>query len=381
MKIIAFYLPQFHTFPENDEWWGKGFTEWTNVKRAQPLFKGHNQPRIPLNKNYYNLTDEETLIWQSELAQKFGIYGFCYYHYWFDGHMLMEKPMEIMLDSDKISLPFCICWANENWTKAWADHSKEILISQTYGDKSDWKKHFEYLLPFFKDKRYINVDNKPVLVIYRPEIIPTLREMLEYWDELARKNGLNGIVYMYQHNAYNHLKDKNGDLFDYAIEYQPGRIKGFLPNRPKNEQQCCSMGSVLRKSLNSFVTKWKIKQTELSTMCYDYDDAWKRILKLQPEDDKKIPGAFVDWDNSPRYGGKGSLYKGVTPEKFKKYLSLQIKHAKNDYHKDMIFMFAWNEWGEGGYLEPDEKYEYGMLEAVRDALMENNEFPSNSQEI
>ena len=375
MKLIAFYLPQFHTFPENDKWWGKGFTEWTNVKKAVPLFKEHNQPRIPLNENYYDLSDENVMIWQTQIAKEYGIYGFCYYHYWFDGHMLMEKPMELMLNNKDIDLPFCICWANEDWTKAWADCSKEVLISQTYSDKRDWNRHFEYFLKFFNDKRYIYQDEKPVLVIYRPEIIPTLKEMLEYWTELAKKNGLNGITYMYQSNAYDHTVDKNGSLFNYAIEYQPGRVKGFISNRPKKEQQSCCVSSIIKKSLNSIVNKFGLRQTKMSTMWYSYDDAWNRILKLHPIDEKSIPGAFVDWDNTPRYGGKGSLYVGVTPEKFQNYLSKQIKHAKQEYKKDMIFIFAWNEWGEGGYLEPDKTNGYKMLEAIKNALIENNEFP------
>ena len=145
MKIIAFYLPQFHCFPENDAWWGTGFTEWNNVRSAQPLFKNHNQPRVPLDNNYYDLTETENLRWQAHLAQKYGVYGFCYYHYWFNGKLLMEKPMEQMLSDKEIQLPFCICWANENWTKAWAKRSKEVLIAQNYENKEDWKKHFEYL--------------------------------------------------------------------------------------------------------------------------------------------------------------------------------------------------------------------------------------------
>ena len=240
MKIIAFYLPQFHSFKENDEWWGKGFTEWTNVKNAKPLFKGHYQPRIPLNKNYYNLTNVDTLKWQADIAKKYGIYGFCYYHYWFDGHMLMEKPMELMLANEEVDLPFCICWANENWTKAWAQHSKKVLISQTYGDRSDWEKHFYYLLPFFMDKRYIYKDEMPIFVIYRPELIPTLRPMLEFWDKLAKENGLKGIIYMYQQHNYDHQTADTGDLFSYAIEYEPGRVKGYYPKFPKKEQQVCS---------------------------------------------------------------------------------------------------------------------------------------------
>ena len=373
MKIIAFYLPQFHAFPENDEWWGKGFTEWTNVKSAKPLFKGHYQPRIPLNKNYYNLTDVNALKWQADIAKKHGIYGFCYYHYWFDGHMLMEKPMELMLENKEVDLPFCICWANENWTKAWAQHSRKVLIAQTYGDRKDWERHFNYLLPFFKDKRYIYKDGMPVFVIYRPELIPTLRPMLELWDQLAKQNGLKGIVYMYQQHDYDHRTADTGDLFSYAIEYEPGRVRGYYPKFPKKEQQICSLKISFRRGLNLLVNKLHLKQTKLSSVCYSYDDAWKRILALKPTDNKLMPGAFVDWDNTPRYKSRASIFQGATPEKFEQYLTQQICHARDDYKKDMIFMFAWNEWGEGGYLEPDEKYGYGMLEAVHNALDKTGE--------
>ena len=198
MRIIAFYLPQFHDIPENDEWWGKGFTEWVNVKKAKPLFEGHAQPRVPLNNNYYNLLDDNIKIWQSEIAQKHGIYGFCYYHYWFNGKLLLEEPMEQMLKNKEITIPFCICWANEQWTKAWVGENK-VLIAQKYGDKNEWAEHFYYLLPFLKDERYIYEKGKPLVVIYRPNIIPCLNEMLDYWVELAKKNGLNGITFAYQH--------------------------------------------------------------------------------------------------------------------------------------------------------------------------------------
>lgn len=367
MKIITFYLPQYHTFPENDAWWGKGFTEWTNVKKAKPSYRGQNQPRIPLDSNYYNLLDIETLRWQAKMAKKYGIYGFCYYHYWFDGHMLMEKPMEMMLQDKSVDLPFCICWANENWTRAWAKKSREVLISQTYGDKNEWVEHFNYLLPFMKDKRYIKVKGKPLFVIYRPEIVGCLEEMLNCWQQLAKENGLPGISFMYQQTDYDHQKEETGKLFDYAIEYQPALVRNKFQR--KNPFLLC------RKALNEFVNQFHLPQNKWSTFWYSYDDAWEKILKLQPKDEKMIPGAFVDWDNTPRYGKKASVYLGVTPEKFKKYLSMQIKHAKADYKKDIIFMFAWNEWGEGGYLEPDEKYGYRMLESVKEALEENDEMP------
>ena len=367
MKIIAFYLPQFHCFPENDAWWGTGFTEWNNVRSAQPLFKNHNQPRVPLDNNYYDLTETENLRWQAHLAQKYGVYGFCYYHYWFNGKLLMEKPMEQMLSDKEIQLPFCICWANENWTKAWAKRSKEVLIAQNYENKEDWKKHFEYLEKFFKDKRYIKCNGKPLLVIYRPELIPCLKELLEYWNDLAENKGIGGISYAYQHRYYNHQTDLGGDLFDYGIEYQPNYA---MQNQKK------SIPLVLRKMLNVMTNKINFPSTRFSTIIFDYDKAWKYILKMQPRDEKMIPGAFVDWDNTPRYKKQASVFTGVSPEKFKNYLSLQIKNARTKYKKDMIFMFAWNEWGEGGYLEPDEKYGFLMLEAIQEALNENNEFPT-----
>ncbi|WP_286064949.1 glycosyltransferase WbsX family protein [Faecalibaculum rodentium] len=371
-KIIAYYLPQFHRFKENDEWWGEGFTEWTNVKGAKPLFAGHNQPRIPLDENYYNLLDPSVLRWQTSIAKKYGIYGFCFYHYWFDGHMLMEKPMELLLEDKTIDFPFCICWANENWTKAWADSSKEILISQTYGDKDDWISHFEYFKNFFLDDRYIKIDEKPVLVIYRPEIIPTLREMIECWNDLAIKSGLPGICYMYQQCDFDKSKDKDGDLFDYEIEYQPGRVKGYNKNLPVLQQQSLSLPVITRKILNTVCSKIGMNIPKAATLSYSYDSAWRRILKMKPHGSHIIPGAFVDWDNTPRYGSKGSFYADVTPSKFERYLTKQLIRAKDVYHSEYLFLFAWNEWGEGGYLEPDTKWEYGMLEAVKKALLKSD---------
>lgn len=371
VKIIAYYLPQFHTFPENDKWWGKGFTEWTNVKKARPIFKDHNQPRVPLNNNYYNLLDDSVIKWQADLAKKYGIYGFCYYHYWFDGHMLMEKPMEILLEHKEIDLPFCICWANENWTKAWADSSKEVLISQTYGDENDWVNHFNYLLNFFNDERYIRIDNKPILVIYRPELIPTLRDMLECWNTLAIERGLDGICYMYQQCDFNFEHDKDGDLFSFEIEYQPSRVKGYNRNLPVKQQQSLTIPVITRKLLNTVLSKIGLPINKYSAISYSYDWAWKKILQMKPSSEKVIPGAFVDWDNTPRYGGKGSFYTGVTPKKFEYYLSRQLKNARNVYHSEYLFLFAWNEWGEGGYLEPDSKWGFGMLEAISQALKDN----------
>lgn len=359
VKVIAFYLPQFHEFQENNKWWGKGFTEWTTVKNAKPLFEGHNQPRVPLNKNYYNLLDDEVAEWQASLAKQYGIYGFCYYHYWFDGKMLMEKPMEKMLNNKNITLPFCICWANENWTRTWADKSKEILISQTYGNKEDWVNHYNYFSQFFLDNRYIKVEGKPILVIYRPEIIGPLREMLELWNEMAKKDGFPGICFMYQFKNYNHQKDKDGDLFDFGIEYQP------VFSRWEYKK---SFSFIIQFMVNNISDLLKIKSNRRNVICMDYDKEWKRVLKNKPRDEKMIPGAFTDWDNTPRHKNKGFIYLNANPRKFELYFTEQLKRTEKIYKKDMIFIFAWNEWGEGGYLEPDECYKYGYLEAVKNAL-------------
>ena len=381
MKIIAFYLPQFHNIPENDEWWGDGFTEWTNVKKAKPLYEGHMQPRVPLGGNYYNLLDDNVKIWQADLAKKYGVYGFCYYHYWFNGKMLLEKPMEQMLANKEVDIPFCICWANEPWTKAWVGDERKLLIAQEYGQEEEWKQHFMYLLPFFKDERYITKDGKPLFVFYRPDIVPCMKEMIETWDKLAKENGLSGITFAFQSGDYDWNKSKEAKLFDYDIEFQPPYASHWLYS---NDGKIVSALKKCRRLLAGWAgKKFGIDLYRYGTAQYkkmtgqtvaNYDSMWQKIIEAKPMRSNSIPGAFVKWDNTPRHGERGQINVG-TPEKFEYYLSKQIKHAREDYHEDMIFMYAWNEWAEGGYLEPDEDDKYGYLEAIKAALEENNEFP------
>jgi len=373
MKVIAFYLPQFHAIPENDEWWGKGFTEWVNVKKATPLFSGHYQPRVPLNQNYYNLLDDEVKQWQVNLAKEYGIYGFCFYHYWFDGHKLLEKPIEQYLDNANLDLPFCLCWANENWTQAWVSKESTVLIAQKYGGKEQWKEHFEYLLPYMKDKRYICNEGRPLLIIYRPEIIDCLNEMLDYWQELAQLNGIPGIDFAYQHVAWDRMKNKDDSRFSYNIEYQPqyaiydsGKERWKVLKHIRRE-----LLRILEMKLNIDLRSKRVG----GVIKKSYDEVWEYVLRREPESDKNIPGAFVDWDNTPRKGEKGSVWFGASPEKFARYMSKQIQRARKIYKKDFLFLFAWNEWAEGGYIEPDEKFGYGYLEALKKALLENGEFP------
>lgn len=368
MKIIAFYLPQFHEIPENNEWWGEGFTEWTNVQNTMPTFKGQYQPRVPLNNNYYNLTDIKTLRWQAQLAKEYGVYGFAYYHYWFEGKMLLKKPAEIMLANKDVDIPFCFSWANHTWKRNWANKSDAILQKQTYGDEKDWEKHFFYLLPFFKDSRYIRIDDKPLMILYNPLGVKEFPAMMKLWQDLATQNGLKGISFVHQQNEFDHSKEPGGELYEYGIEFQA--------NAAVREYMKYSIKFACERVLNRIANNIPFLRCKATTMHYDYDEIWNIILKSPPRSDSWFPGAFVDFDNTPRRKNRGQLCIGVTSEKFRKYLIKQIWRAKNLYKKEYIFMFAWNEWGESGYLEPDEKYGYKMLEIIKNALNENEEFPT-----
>lgn len=365
MKLISYYLPQFHRVKENDEWWGEGFTEWTNVKSAVPYFENHNQPRVPLNDNYYDLTSAETLEWQASLAKEYGLYGFCFYHYWMgDGKQLLEKPAEILLENDSIPMNFLFSWANHNWLRTWATKEKTLLMEVNYGDREEWRKHFEYLLPFFKDERYIRKNNKPIFSIYDPLAIPNGSEMLKFWQELAIENGLDGIYFVFQNNNFHtHPEDKLKSEFECGIEYQPGRVFDKMNKSAAGKTK--RLMNVVSDKLN--INSFNMKLT------YDYDKVWQEIIDSAPLSDGAIPGGFVDWDDSPRRKNRGSVTLGVSPNKFKKYLSLQIKNARENYNQDLLFLFAWNEWGESGYLEPDTNNKFEMLEAVYEALKENNE--------
>ena len=374
MKIIPLYLPQFHTIPENDEWWGKGFTEWVNVRDAKPLFEGHNQPRVPLNNNYYDLSDIETLKWQCRIAKEYGIYGFCMYHYWFNGHLLLEKPMEMLLAHPEIDIKYCVSWANHDWTDAWkaSNRQPKVLIAHNFDDEKDWIDHFNYLLPFFKDPRYMTENNKPLMVIYIPNIIRKLKKMLDVWSQMARDNGFDGLTFIYQSAASSFDNSWDHSLFDYGVEMNPGYVG--LANRQKNSSffpKLMKYSHEIKRFLHirrSLLPQKKI--TEVSKADYDY--TWQRILELRPISNapKMIPCAFTDWDNTPRHKERGYLFQGVSPDKFKSYFKQLIDNTKNFYDTDMIFVFAWNEWAEGGYLEPDEKNGFAFLEAIKECLSE-----------
>ncbi|NHB58721.1 glycosyl transferase [Acinetobacter sp. 194] len=367
MKIFAFYLPQFHTITENDLWWGKGFTEWTNVKKSKPLFFKHNQPRIPLNENYYNLLNKETLLWQAELLKKYKLDGLCFYHYWFNGKLLLEKPAELLLKEKSIDLPFFFSWANEPWTRSWDGKNKDILIDQSYGDELDWIKHFNYMLPFFKDARYLKHNGFPVFVIYRSASFERCQEWIACWRSLAANNGLGNIHFI---STLTSFENDNREIdFDAEINFEPLNTlthhmniygkKSFLPR--------------IKHSINKRISKLMIIATNTVNITqvptFDYDLTWKTILNKK-FNQNLYAGGFVDWDNTARKSNNGLVAVNGNPDKFKKYFyKLYIKAIKED--SPYIFINAWNEWAEGTYLEPDTKHKYKYLEAIRD-VVENN---------
>lgn len=344
MKLIAFYLPQFHEIPENNKWWGKGFTDWVNVKKAKQLYVSHQQPKEPLNDYYYDLSDIEVMKWQSNIAQKHGIYGFCYYHYWFNGKLLLQKPLENMLKHEEVTIPYCFSWANEPWARTWDGKDKDILVAQEYGNENDWEKHFIYLLQFFKDNRYIKKDNRPVMVIYKTLHIPRVEEMCAFWNKLAIDNGFNGIYFVETLGGVQYKP--NLKISEAAIEFEP---------------------NLTMASHNNYVLKIYRnlkKQLFNGIQFFNYDTIWKKILNRNKDrfDKKLYLGAFVDWDNTARKGNKGIVYRGGSPKKFSKYLLKQIERSDSD---DFIFINAWNEWAEGTYLEPDKKYNMSYLEEIK----------------
>jgi hypothetical protein len=368
MKPIAFYLPQFYSFPENDKWWGKGFTEWTNVRKSKPLFKGHYQPTIPLNENFYSLENIETMKWQVELAKKYGIYGFCFYHYWFgENRQLMEKPVDAFLEHKEIDFPYCLSWANHNWSRTWVGGDKDILMDMRYGGREEWEKHFQYLLPFFKDPRYIKINDKPAFVIYMPGDVPELDQMMAYFQSRAMQVGLNGITIIAQNEP---LQDeKLNDVIDYFIEYQPNYAMTLYKTNPQKvylESFPFASNMFLYKLKMYLRRRLHLKQnaTPLS-----YDAIWNYILNHTPKSAKTVAGAFVRCDVSPRRQERALIFTGDTPEKFEKYMKLLNKKIQKEYSTDYLFISAWNEWGEGMYLEPDEKHKYGYLEAIKESLL------------
>lgn len=364
-KVLAFVLPQFHRIRENDEWWGEGFTEWTNVRKARPLFPGHYQPRTPAEERYYDLLDPSVQDWQASLARDHGVYGFCYYHYWFNGKRLLEQPVQLLLNRGKPDLPFCLAWANEPWTRAWDGGEHEVLMPQSYGNEEDWTRHFEQLLHVFRDPRYIRVDGKPMLLIYRSASIDVCAPMLELWRKLAQQAGLAGVHIVGMLTGFD--RDHRPEMFDAFAEFEPMyTIRHGLPYWLRKREKW------IRRLTTAM---WRVLgRTWRPLNSYDYASLWHAITarELPP---RTYPGVFVDWDNSSRRGIERSLIvRNFDERAFETGVRAQL-HKAQQAQSEFVFVNAWNEWAEGAYLEPDAVRGAFFLETLHKALEEQRAAP------
>ena len=353
VKVLAYFLPQFHTIPENDEWWGKGFTEWTTIKKENKVSKNLQ----PLNDNYYNLLDEKTVLWQTELAKAYGVYGFVYYHYYFCGKKLLEKPAENLLNNKNINQKFCFCWANHDWIRSW-DGVKTILVKQEYGKEEDWRGHFDYLLPFFKDDRYIKVDGKPLFVIFRD--FKERRAVYEYFNTSARENGLEGIFFA---QSIQTIKPLILDELLYATDAVVLREPSVSLNRLTIwEKSKRETRRILRQLFNRPVVLEK----------YNGVSHAKRIVgsagifceKMRETGIKYWLGMYSGWDNTSRHGIRGYKITAISDKRYIWYLT-ELKKIAERENIEFIFCNAWNEWAESMILEPDTRNKYRFLEGIK----------------
>lgn len=349
VKPIAIYLPQFHPTPENDEWWGKGFTEWTNVTKAQPLYKDHYQPRLPTDLGFYDLRAIETLEDQAALAMANGIYGFSFYHYWFHGRRLLHEPVDLILKTKKPDFPFLLFWANESWSRRWLGEERDVLIHQEYSQEDDVA-HITWLCEkAFSDPRYIRVGNRPAFVIYRPNDLPDINRTLQTFREIAKQKGFEG-VYLIGNNAHS---AKGLEGFDVVLNFEPQL--GLLKNAFKDEW-------LSERFLHNYRRFGLISGT---LKVYDYKDVKAQMVARRlPE--KFIPCPFVGWDNTARRGRKGVIISNADPDEFERSLEWAKERAeKLPDGEQLVFINAWNEWAEGNHLEPCIKYGSAFLESVR----------------
>lgn len=358
-RFIALYLPQYHPIPENDEWWGKGFTEWTNVGRAKPLYRGHYQPKVPTDLGYYDLRLPEVRYQQAELARLAGIEGFCYYHYWFgEGKMLMERPFKEVVDSGEPDFPFCLCWANHSWyKKLWDPHAKGknlLLIEQKYPGEQDYLDHFIYLLSAFRDSRYIRVNGKIFFIIYDAMKFSDVSNFIVFWRKLAKEYGLNDFYFVatdYDGRNKEVLLSKG---FDATYNVDLDNIHHHLP--------------VYKKALLYFQRKYLHRPA-----VFKYKNAIKHMIIDDCKDRRVIPVIGPNWDHTPRSGGFGLVLHDAQPKYFKEIAKRAIDIVKSKPEEERIVIIkSWNEWGEGNYMEPDIKYGHGYLEALKEAINESD---------
>lgn len=357
-RVIAIHLPQFHPFKENDEWWGKGFTEWTNVTKAKPRFKGHYQPHLPTETGFYDLRLPEAREMQARMAYSYGIYGFCYYHYWFNGRLLMERPLKEIVESGTPNFPFMICWANENWSRAWDGSENEILIKQDYSIEDDIN-HINYLLDnIILDKRYITIDERPVIAIYRSSLFPNIKLTIDIWRQEAKKRGID--LYICRFESFNikgeeYLKDG----FDAAIEFQPQTDRDeFLIDYYRKWN---NFHHRLTRKIKSFLFKYQ-------PTIIPYKDYSEYMMSRAMVSYKRYPCVTPMWDNSARKKNY-ILLKGSTPDLYKTWLESTYKQfVPFSEEENLLFINAWNEWAEGNHLEPDIKWGNQYLQKTKEVI-------------
>lgn len=352
MRVIAYYLPQFHAIPENDEWWGKGFTEWTSVRNGKPLFKGHRQPVEPGELGYYNLLEADIKERQAQLAREAGVEGFCYWHYWFGGKQLLEKPLQQVLESGKPNFPFCLGWANESWkAKTWLDQQTapdKMLIEQTYSPEDD-KAHFEAILPMLRDKRYIQVDGKPLLMVYRPLNLPDGKAWTARWQEMARNAGFNGL-FLLGHTLFSHEVDAIKAMGFDAVNVVPlGDAKHKV--------------SLALRHLPTFLRYLRGK----SPLVYDYKHVIQVFASRIMHREDVVPTILPSWDHSPRSGVRAFIIDGSTPYLFSEHVKA-IKRITDCKQNQLVMLKSWNEWGEGNYIEPDKRWGRQYLDSIEKIL-------------
>lgn len=341
-RLIVFYLPQFHPIPENDEWWGKGFTEWTNVTKAKPLFVGHYQPHLPTDFGFYDLRVRATRHDQIRVAKEYGIDGFCYHYYWFSGKRLLNAPLDDMLADPESDMPFCLCWANENWTRRWDGAEHQMLIAQRYLPEDDLE-FIKSLQPFFADPRYIRVDSRPFLIVYRPQHLPDPKKTAAVWRDYCRSVGI-GEIHLCAALTHGNLDYGQFD-FDSGVEFPPHNL------------QCDNQA--IRLDFEEPFKGYAVEYAQAATAYLERRYAHPNVFRT----------VFPAWDNTARTGNRAVIVLGSSPENYEYWLSEAIRKTKLDFPDGdrLVFINAWNEWAEGCHLEPDRKYGRAFLEATRRA--------------
>ena len=365
-RLIAFYLPQFHPIPENDEWWGKGFTEWTNVAKAKPLFRGHYQPHIPADLGFYDLRVPEVREAQAEMARESGIEAFCYWHYWFAGERLLERPFQEVLETGRPDFPFCLGWANHSWNGLWSGgDTKRILKQQTYPGIKDYERHFEFLLRAFDDPRYVRVQGSPLFVIFKPLEIPDCRIALDYWRELAAKAGLPGLHIVANLDYHEKEWDAEAQGFDAVTVWPLGAVLG---------SRNYLWRARLKRSLKLRRELWRLQMLFEGRWpgrlhIYDYTKILSKLISRERVNTTHYPMVVPNWDSTPRYAENAIVLHNSNPDSFRSHLRDVLQQVETKpVERRIVFIKSWNEWAEGNHLEPDLRFGHGYLMVIREEL-------------